>query len=635
MVVAVGIIMDASSTFFSPAISASYAGPLSLIGWVFLTIIFLYIASCFAELTSMFPKAGGIYEFSKHSYGRFGSFIVGWVGWLVANIGISVSIVGANDYLIPSSEPLMVGIKVALSIATILIINYITFRGVKESSFVVTGLIILLFATLIAIIVPMIFHFKPQNFQPITLFSSWRANVLALFTSMFFAAQVFFGMEEVTYLSEEVEEPEKNVPKALVFSILIIGIILIIHVFFSLGFINWAVFSSSKAPYVGITTQLYGPVIGRVFQVILYILMVGAAMGAAMATPYLLMAMSRDQLFLPQFQQKHPKYNTPYKAIIFQAFAIIFFSMIGLFGKGFESLASLLVPLSVVLYIATILSVIILRFKIPQAYRAFKAPAGRWLPLVVSAIMVLVIVMWVYTEPKASSMMNLLVSTVLLGFPIYFLIEMYYDPKMITSVSDIFSHLMYWLEDIILPKKIRAKILALLGNISGRKVLEFGAGVGTLTEELAKNIGNGVIYATDVSKHHLKINNRRMQSGGYKNVFIVHDESNNHRVHPSIPEVDAVCSSGVLGYVQNVDRVLREINHRMKIGGRICLLEYDKFFGFIPNIDWLQSDEMIIKKFEENGYRINVIRKKGFLWHYIFIYGEKSRDIYKYHYVTI
>src|SRR3989338_2428677 len=64
--------------FFGASIGAKYSGNASILSWVILSAIACYIGIYFAELASMYPKAGGVYEFSKHAYNRFFSFIMGW-----------------------------------------------------------------------------------------------------------------------------------------------------------------------------------------------------------------------------------------------------------------------------------------------------------------------------------------------------------------------------------------------------------------------------------------------------------------------------------------------------------------------------------------------------------------------------
>jgi len=82
--------------YFLPAIGAKYAGPMSIISWVIMSLIAVYISMCFAELVSMFPKAGGVYEYSKQAYGRFTSFLVGWITFIAANVTIAIVFVKPN-----------------------------------------------------------------------------------------------------------------------------------------------------------------------------------------------------------------------------------------------------------------------------------------------------------------------------------------------------------------------------------------------------------------------------------------------------------------------------------------------------------------------------------------------------------
>ena len=103
--------------FFGGAIGASYSGNTSILSWIILSFVSVYISTFFAELVSMFPKAGGIYEFSKQSYNRFVSFLMGWLAWLVGNLTTALLVVAAIDYLIP--DPSKFFVKVIISIALI------------------------------------------------------------------------------------------------------------------------------------------------------------------------------------------------------------------------------------------------------------------------------------------------------------------------------------------------------------------------------------------------------------------------------------------------------------------------------------------------------------------------------------
>ncbi|MFH1211975.1 MAG: amino acid permease, partial [Candidatus Woesearchaeota archaeon] len=73
--------MVGTGMFFGPGIAASYSGNASLLAWIFLSLITVYVSLCFGELVSMYPSAGGVYSFAKKAYGRFSSFIIGWLTW--------------------------------------------------------------------------------------------------------------------------------------------------------------------------------------------------------------------------------------------------------------------------------------------------------------------------------------------------------------------------------------------------------------------------------------------------------------------------------------------------------------------------------------------------------------------------
>jgi len=238
------------------------------------------------------------------------------------------------------------------------------------------------------------------------------------------------------------------------------------------------------------------------------------------------------------------------------------------------------------------------------------------------------LVVWFVLTKNAISIITLGISFLLIGLPVYFLLEMYYDPKAVRKTNNILAYLVLWTESIALPKKVRKEILSLLGTIKGKTVLEFGCNVGTLTMHLAEDVGKkGRIYATDISERDVDIAKKRLEKEGHYHVTVLHDLEHHTRVHPSIPKIDAVVSVGMLGYLQKTEKILKEINERLKVGAKIVFLDYDKFFDIIPNIDWLSNDDKVKKIFRDSGFNVGVIRKQGFAWKYVYVYGVKFKDV--------
>jgi cyclopropane fatty-acyl-phospholipid synthase-like methyltransferase len=159
-------------------------------------------------------------------------------------------------------------------------------------------------------------------------------------------------------------------------------------------------------------------------------------------------------------------------------------------------------------------------------------------------------------------------------------------------------------------------------------VLEYGCNVGTLTLFLAELVGTeGRVYATSISQRQIRLVEKRLAKKGINHVDVLHDPQHHSRVHPSVPDVDIAVSVGGMGYVQDLLMVLHGLNKRLDVGDKVCFVDYDKFFDVIPNIDWLSNNDEIRRIFKECGFNVDVKRKQGFAWQYIFIFGEKEKDL--------
>jgi ubiquinone/menaquinone biosynthesis C-methylase UbiE len=304
-------------------------------------------------------------------------------------------------------------------------------------------------------------------------------------------------------------------------------------------------------------------------------------------------------------------------------------SIIVVAGAGsYNTLLLLLVPIVLVMYSAVILSVIVLRKKQPDVKRYYTAPFGNIGPIVMVLILIALIITWLVHEPGSLRSLLLGVSFIATGIPVYFLLELYYNPRAIRKTNNLLAYLVLWAERLALPISIRKEVMKLLGKLKGKKVLEFGCSVGTLTMHLAQAVGkNGKVYATDISERDIQIAKKRLDKKGHKHVKVIHDLQHHNRVHPDVPNLHKAVSVGTLGYVKDIKNVLMHVNQRLKIGGEICFLDYDKFFDIIPNKEWLGNDKRIKKIFENGGFKVEVKRKQGFAWKYIFIFGEKVRNV--------
>lgn len=604
--------------FFGVSIAANYSGNASIIAWFLLTIIAVYISMYFAELSAMYPKAGGIYEFSKQAYSRFFSFIMGWLAWLVGNLTTALVVVAAIDYLIP--DPSRFWLKIIISIVFIIALNFIAYLGIEASGFIVIVIAAVSIGVVAAIVFPGVFQIRASNYFPF-----FALGASSIFVSVFYIAESFFGWEAATYLAEETEQPEKTIPKAIIWGTIIVGVMGLLIAIVSLGVIPWKTLASSSTPLSLVSEKIMGNLGMTLVNIGIFAALIGSAAGEIITLPRLILALARDKLFISQLSEIHPRLKTPYKAIIFQTIvALAVFGMV--FGK-YKELLSLVVPLGLILYIFVILAVPVLRKKEPSLQRSFRVPfAGIGSFIVISLILSLAFA-WLFNEADAFGILKMGLSLIFLGIPIYLLLEIYYNPDTIIKINDALAYLTLLTERIILPKNVRKEIMELLGDVKGQRVLEFGCSVGTLTMHLAEAVNpSGRVYATDLSRRDLLITKKRLVKKGHTHVIIVHDEHQVNRVHPSIPHVDAIVSIGMMGYLQDVKKVLKEMRDLLPYGGKIVFVDYADFFNILPNVAWLSSDKVIEKTFRDAGFSVFVIRKKGLFWNYVYVYGIKFHE---------
>jgi APA family basic amino acid/polyamine antiporter len=615
--------MVGTGMFFGTSLGAALSGNAVLVAWLIVILASLYVAGCFGELVALFPKAGGVYEFSKHAYGRFMSFMVGWLAWLMSNIGTIILIIAALNLTLPAdfSSQSFFGVDylTLIAIALLIILNFITYLGVDISAFVLMLFAALTIAVFLAIIFPGFMKINLNNLTP--FFSS---SGIFIFGSTFFMLEALMGWEEASFLSEETKDPTRTIPKALIVSTLIAGILALLTAFISLGVIPWQELAASSTPFNDVINVIFNPGTSSVVAFGIFLAFIGSAAGAIISTPRLLLAMARDKLFISQFASIHPKRKTPHKAIVFQTIVSIIFVLVA--AGAYDMLIRIFTPLALLTYISVLIAVPVLRIKYSQTERPFKVIFGKIGPFIIAALYLCVLFFWMVTEQGAFQLSLALLSLIFFGIPIYLILIFLYNPPAIISFLNSFSYLSLWLENLLLPRNIKNKILGTFSGYKGKNILEFGCGVGSLTIPLSKIVGEkGKVYSVDVSEKNISILDKRIKKKSLGNVKIIHDIHFLSRVHPSIKKADVVFSVGYMSYLQEPVRILRSINTLLPENGQVCFVEYTNFFKFLPDAEWLSNKIAIESVFRQAGFSVRVERVKGLLWNYLFVYGIKSK----------
>lgn len=599
--------------WFLTAAGAKHAGPASLISWVILSLISIYIAMCFSELTSMFPKAGGVYEFAKQTYGRFWSFVIGWTTSIAGSVTIAMLLLGALQYMIPIRYS---GLYIPVALVLIVLFNYIAYRGMQTSTYMLVGFALVTLATITSIIVPGFFSLEVEKFTPFFVFPAF--NILL---AIFFIAETFFGWESAIFLSAETKDPKRVMPKALIIGTMVIAAFSLLLTFTALGNIPWQEYAESVAPLRDLGSAYFGTAGTAIFTILVSTSIIGAVASWIVTAPRLLMALAEDKLFFVHFAKIHPKHKSPYVSILFQ---IVVLSVLVYIGSGsYEILLHMLIPLIIVLYSAVLLSVVVLRFKRPEAPRPFRAPLGKVGPFVTVAFMAFLMFMYVKETHGAVQLLKVSMSLIAFGIPAYFAIEIFYEQKYVNMRRNLHAYFLHGYHKIPLPRPTFRRILKYVGDTGKDSVIvDYDCGVGGFTRSLIrKGVPFKKVYAVDKAHHQVKVFKENIPDRYRKKVTIFEMES--WRLPKKIKDVDVFVSFNSLGYMDDIPRFLGHVKGVLAKRGRFCFYVKNSFINMTPNALVVEDKDKVLGMFRRKGLHAEYSRRKKALSEEIFIHGTR------------
>jgi basic amino acid/polyamine antiporter, APA family len=608
LLITINSIMGTGIWFLTSA-GAKYAGPASLISWAVLSLISVYIAMCFGELVSMFPKAGGVYEFGKQAYGRFWSFVIGWTTSIAGSVTIAMLLLGALQYLIPLEFSFT---YIPIAIALIVIFSYVAFRGMSTSTYMLVTFALITLAAVLAIIVPGFFSLEPGNFVPFFVFPTMNI-VLAIF----FIAETFFGWESAIFLAAETKDPKKMMPKALIWGTVVIAVLAFLLAFTAIGTIPWESYAESSAPLKDLGEAHFGSVGKIVFTLLIFISVIGATAGWIVTAPRLLMSIAEDKLFFVQFAKIHPKHKSPYVSIVFQVLVVSALVIVG--AGSYETLLHMLIPLILIVYSAVLLSVVILRFKQPNLARPFKVPLGKVGPFGIVLFMVFLLIMFIREIHGALDILRISGSLILFGVPAYFAIELFYDQKYITVRRNLMARLSQYYHKIPLPKWTFNKIISFVGPFNNKTTLMvYDAPVGAFTQRIVKKgMKFRMIHVANQSKEELHVFKER--------VAIKHIKTHLLKTL-TVPKVklDAFVSFNTLGYVKDMPKFLNEVKGNLGKRRKFCFYVKNHALNMTPNAIFVANKSKVLKAFDAAGLSATYMKRKRGYKEEIFVFGYRK-----------
>ncbi|MEO7369074.1 MAG: amino acid permease [Gemmatimonadaceae bacterium] len=412
-----------SGIFRSPAgIATKVPGPLPLLGvWIMGGIFALCGALTLAEVASAYPHTGGVYVFVREGWGRLSAFLFGWSELVMiraAALGaISttfaeyfIRVTGHNPGVAPYSK--YVHYVAAVAILVTAAFNYIGVRtaGTVQNLTTLAKVGGLLFIILLAFAIGL-----PQtggHYTPVAPAGSFRIASFGL--ALVSVLWVYDGWADLSFVAGEVENPERNLPRALIIGTSAIIVIYLLANFAYLAVLPVSEIAKSKLVAADVANELMGSAGVAFVATVVMISAFGALNGSMFTGPRILFAMADDNLLFKGMAKVHPRHHTPYVSISVVAILGAVFVLLG----TFEQLADAFVTAIVPFYALAVASVFILRKKAGYA-PSFRVPGYPLVPLIfiVSTIMLLVNAI---VDPSSRWATLGVLGGILVGIPVYF-----------------------------------------------------------------------------------------------------------------------------------------------------------------------------------------------------------------------
>lgn len=385
--------MIGAGIFVLTGIAAGVAGPALLLVFLLNGIVTLFAAAAYAELGSAFHSAGGGYLYVKTGLKDPHGFMSGWMSWFAYVVACALYALGFGAYgkeVLPMiglehlTLPLL-PVEQWMALAVVAIFSFINYRGASEAgsagNFVTMAKIVLL-AVFVGFGVWVTLH-RPDWQSTFTV--DFMPNGFGhVFIAMGLTFIAFEGYEIIAQCSEEVQAPEKNVPKAIFLSLAIVVPIYLLVAFAALGAVQPEGMASWQ--YLGENKETALVEVAKTFfkggGIMLLIGGLFSTVSALNATIYsssrVSFAMGRDRNLPSWLGSIHPKRKTPHWAILvsgaFSAFIAI--------SLPIEVVASAANIMFLLLFIQVQAALITLRKKQPDLKRGFRVPLVPFIPIV-------------------------------------------------------------------------------------------------------------------------------------------------------------------------------------------------------------------------------------------------------------
>ncbi|MCX6552109.1 MAG: amino acid permease [Acidobacteria bacterium] len=401
------------------------AGPAVAVSFVLTAIACGFAALCYAEFAAMVPVSGSAYTYAYATLGELIAWIIGWdliLEYAIGNVAVAVSWSGYFQELLRglgvnwpewlgtdfrtaaqgarelaatvaaggdagglsavvrqaadafNSAPRLGGVPIILDLPAFLIVAFITWvlvRGIRESAWLNSAMVGLKLAIIAFFIIVGAFYVKPENWTPFA--PNGFRGISSAAAIIFFA---YIGFDAVSTAAEETRNPQRDMPIAMMASLVICTIIYILVAFVLTGLLKWEQLGTAEPlatafSVLGMHWAAGIISLGAVFATtsVLVVFQLGQ--------PRIFFSMARDGLLPPWAAKVHPKHRTPHVTTMLTGAAVATFATF----LNINEVVELTNIGTLFAFILVAVGIVILRRTNPDRFRPFRTPFVPWVPL--------------------------------------------------------------------------------------------------------------------------------------------------------------------------------------------------------------------------------------------------------------
>ena len=307
--------------FVVSGVAAGIAGPAMLIALVIAAIAATFNGLSSAQLAARFPKAGGTYEYGYEMLHPLAGFSAGWL-FLISKLAAgSVVALGFGSYLQMFFPEIDIRLSATIILGILVIANIL---GIKKAGILNRVIVSITVLSLLYFIVSGTVSFDSNNFTP---FLENGIESIAVASGVLFFA--FTGYARIATLSEEVREPKKTIPKAIIITLIMSVILYLLVVIITIGAIGTEEMAIGGAPLFKASSVMTWPLINTIIGIAAITSMVGVLLSQILGTSRMFFAMARRGDLPTGLTKLTRKTHVPIYTILFSGLIILIMIWLG------------------------------------------------------------------------------------------------------------------------------------------------------------------------------------------------------------------------------------------------------------------------------------------------------------------